>query len=371
MEEQRRAGVISESVSKRDKKRQLIGTRLTRLDSMFKNDRDNFYRNSLHELQGKLSTLQQGVNEEFLNKKNQFEEIRDYELTKLRLWEEYQVKRIETEYKEDLFKAKENHDKMITLIKEKLYDKLQNQIKQLKEDKLLLNLVNGNSWSQAPTNDKSSSTSSNTAALNAVASSLNLTDRRSLRKRELSSRFTTGEADDLSDGGLSTTNASSIANNTNNNGYTSATGKRRRLYSTRYSSNDEMSSGITSGVNNVNGNHNDHTNGSTSNNNQNGSSNNFLKPNSNNNNHQHGANGTSGISSGNDSNLSDKDYDALNSLIMENDDGGASLVLLDKSNSNKPNTRGSHKQFTGLQGLKVEELNEDLNLLRNAIIKKD
>ena len=104
-----------------------------------------FYRNLLHELQNKLATLQQGSNEEFYIKMN-LEEVRDYELTKLRLWEEYQVKRIESEYQEDLNRAKEQHDKMIKLIKEKLYDKLQQQIKHLKEDKFLVNLVNGKSW---------------------------------------------------------------------------------------------------------------------------------------------------------------------------------------------------------------------------------
>ena len=79
------------------------------------------------------------------------------------------------------------------------------------------------------------------------------------------------------------------------------------------------------------------------------------------------------MGSGNESNLSDKDYDALNTLIMGNEDGGVSLVLLDnaQANSNKPNTRGLNKQFTGLQGLKPEELNDDLTLLRNAIVKKE
>jgi len=79
------------------------------------------------------------------------------------------------------------------------------------------------------------------------------------------------------------------------------------------------------------------------------------------------------VGSGNESNLSDKDYDALNTLIMGNEDGGVSLVLLDnaQANSNKPNTRGLNKQFTGLQGLKPEELNDDLTLLRNAIVKKE
>ncbi|ODV81237.1 uncharacterized protein CANTADRAFT_5194 [Suhomyces tanzawaensis NRRL Y-17324] len=327
MDDQRRNGFLGDSLSKRDKKRQQIGSRLAKIELTFSAERDNYYRELLHELQSALATLQQGTNEEFLGKRAELEEQRDYELTKLRLWEEYQVKRIETEYNEDIDKAKDNHNKMIKLIKEKLYDKLLKQIKQLKEDKLLLNLVNANSWN----NSKEDSA---TVALNAAAaaSSLNINDRRSLRKREMSSRFTTGEADDLSDGGIgagSTTagNASSIPN-----GYILAS-KRRRHYATRYSSADEMSSGITSNTG-----HNSRV-------------------------------VAAGPSSGNDSNLSDKDYDALNTLIMDNDDAGPSLVLLDKAG--KPNTRGSHKQFVGPNGLKPEELNEDLAMLKMAIGRKD
>lgn len=334
-------------MSKKDKRRQQLSSRLNKLDNTFLSDKDNFYRGSLHNLQTSLATLQQGNNEEFISKRTELEENRDYELTKLRLWEEYQVKRSEDEYKEDIARAKENHDRVVKLLKEKLYDKLQKQIKQLKEDKLLLNLVNANSWNAVNANDSS------TAALNAMAaaSSLNLNDRRSLRKREISSRFTTGEADDLSDGG----GLFISSHSGHNNGYISAS-KRRRHYATRYSSNDELSSGLTSAGGNGNG----------------GSSGNPSKNN-------HGHNST-GISSGNDSNLSDKDYDALNSIIMGHEEGGmSSLVLLDqspasgsstKNQNGKPNTRGNHKQFIGVQGLKPEELNDDLTLLKNAILKK-
>lgn len=255
-----------------------------------------------------MATLQQGVNEEFMEMKSELEVTRDFELTKLRLWEEYQVKRCEDEYKSDLQIAKENHDKMVKLIKEKLYDKLQNEIKQLKEDKLLLNLVNANSWGNSldPT----------TVALNSIAGST-LNDRRSLRKREFS-RFTSGEAEDLSDGGSGNTTS----------GYFSSNGKRRRHYATRYSSNDETSSVQQS--------------------------------------HNHSKLNQNGLSSGNDSNLSDKDYDALNSIIMNNEDGGVSLILADKRQQGKT-TRNNNKQFVGVQGLKPEELNDDLNLLRGAM----
>lgn len=325
---------------------------MNKLELTFRNDRDIFYRNLLHELQTKLATLQQGTNQEYVAKKIQMEEVRDYELTKLRLWEEYQVKRIETEYNEDLAKAKENHDKMIKLIKEKLYDKLEKQIKQLKEDKMLLNLVNGNLWNVS--HDSPSSTGGgggggggHTLAFDmATAAGFTVSDRRSLRKREMAARFTTGEADDLSDGGGAASGAGGGISNGTNNGYLSASGKRRRLYATRYSSNDEMSSSMASTSTAVPYSKNVNANGG----------------------------GGGGASSGYESNLSDKDYDALNSLIMENDDGGVSLILLDKANgsssSSKPQTRGSNKQFVGPQGLKPEELNEDLTLLRNAIVKK-
>ena len=86
-------------------------------------------------------------------------------------------------------------------------------------------------------------------------------------------------------GGGSADNFSSVYNN---GGYSSA-GKRRRIYATRYSSNDELSSGTTSGM-----------------------------PLNNHSSTRQNGNATSGY----ESNLSDKDYDTLNVLIMENEDGG-------------------------------------------------
>lgn len=328
-------------MNKRDKKRQQIGSRLSKLETTFSDDRNNFYRALLHNLQTTLATIQQGTNEDYRQKKNDLEETRDYELTRLRLWEEYQVKRVEDEYKEDISKAKENYDMMIKLLKEKFYDKLQKQVKQLKEDKLLLNLVNASSWNTGSSQD--STVSALTAA--AAASSINLNDRRSLRKREFHSRFTSGEADDLSDSGLGSSAANAFLRGSGSGagspGYvSSASNKRRRHYATRYLSNDELSSGLTT---------------STGNNYNNGPK-----------------MASAGVSSGNDSNLSDKDYDALNSLIMNNEEGGVSQIFAQSKNSGRPNTRGSNKQFVGVQGLKLEELNDDLKLLRNAIsVKKE
>ncbi|CCG23172.1 hypothetical protein CORT_0D03290 [Candida orthopsilosis Co 90-125] len=351
MEDYKRNGTATDAVSKRDKRRNNIATRLQKLESTFKNDRDIFYRNSLHELQNKLASLQQGTNEEYVTKKTQLEEVRDYELTKLRLWEEYQVKSIEMEYNQALQKAKENHDKMIKLIKEKLYDKLQKQIKTLKEDKYLLNLLNNNSYNHG--NEGGAHRDNETLA---AAMGLNLHDRRSLRKRgEYFGRFATGEMDDLSDGGGGLNG--NISSAQNGSGYISS-GKRRRLHTTRYSSNDEVSSSTAS----AKPWHNGHASSTT----------------------QHSSvyahNRTNGgVNSGYESNFSDKDYDALNSFIMENEDGVKSLIYDGNGlngddgnhNSYKVQTRGSHKQFVGPQGLKPEELNDDLVLLRTAIVKKE
>lgn len=326
-------------MNKKDKRRQQIGTRLSKLETSFVDDRNNFYRAILHNLQTTLATIQHGTNPEYLDKKAELEELRDYELTRLRLWEEYQVKRVDDEYKEEIAKAKQNYDMMIKLLKEKFYDKLLRQVKQLKEDKLLLNLVNASLWNTTNTLDSTV----NALSAAAASSSLNFNDRRSLRKREFHSRFTSGEADDLSDSGLGNSSGNGFlrGSGAGSSGYASASSKRRRHYATRYSSNDELSSGIASASN---------THGSS----------NLVKLASN------------GASSGNDSNLSDKDYDTLNHLIMNNEDGGVLLIFSESKASLRPNTRGSHKQFVGVQGLKPEELNNDLNLLRNATnVKKE
>ncbi len=344
-------------LSKREKRRQQISSRLNKVEVTFHNDRDNIYKLLLQKLQNTLATLQQGTNEEYTERKTDLEEVRDYELTRLRLWEEYQVKRIETEYNEDISKAKTNHDKMIRLIKEKLYDKLGRQVKQLKDDKLLLNLVNANSWKSG---DKGSS--ANGGLIQTL--SISLHERRSLRKRDASLRFG-GDADDYSDDGVHGRfpghGSSGGGGGGSGSGYflaNGANGKRRRHYTTRYSSNDE--SLVAHG----------HDGGAS------------ASGYSSSHNHRSYVHGGS-VSSGYDSNLSDKDYDALNSLIMGNKDGGVLLVLrsgvgdggvsdgagASTTASHARPTRGSSKQFTGLAGLRPEELSDDLALLRTAIKK--
>lgn len=56
-------------LSKRDKRRQQISSRLNKLELTFNNDKDNFYKLLLQNLQNNLATLQQGTNEEFVQKR--------------------------------------------------------------------------------------------------------------------------------------------------------------------------------------------------------------------------------------------------------------------------------------------------------------
>lgn len=346
-------------VSKKDKRKHHIAQRLGKLDDTLMEEKNDLYHGLLHGLQSNLAALQHGTNGDFIQRRNSLEASRDYELTRLRLWEEYQVKRVETEYNEDTAKARESYDTMIKLLKEKFYDKLQRQVKQLKEDKLLLNLVNATSWNTA--NGGTGRDDPHLSALAAASGGglsggssgghasmdMALHDRRSLRKRDFHSRFgTTTDHDDLSDSGAGHSSANGFLRGLGASaGYHSSSTKRRRHYATRYSSNDDMSSGMAS--NPAANLHSGSNNGGLS-----------KLPHAN------------GASSGNDSNLSDKDYDQLNHLIMNNEDG----VILSRASApptNRSATRGSHKQFVGVQGLRTEELNEDLTLLRSVVSKKD
>lgn len=280
-----------------------MGIKVSKHESNFKLEKDFYYRDYANSIQLSLFTLHQNSNDKFLLMKNDLDLDRDYELLRLKLYRDYRIAQVELEYKQDLLRAKDDEEKMIGLIKDKLHEKLTLQINQLKDDKMLLNLVNAALYNGDSFNNDSFN-GLNLAALK----------KRSLRKREISSRFTTGEADDLSDAGTASAKPE-------HSGYISAS-KRRRQYTTRYSSNDEMSSGVNIDKNNIN----------------------ITKS-----------------FSANDSNLSDKDYDAISSLIIKN--GEVSLFNENKT-IGKPNTRGSHRQFAGVNGLKPEELQQDLDLLK-------
>lgn len=189
-----------QEVSRKDKKRMQFEAKVSKIKTSFEKDRDRHYRDRLTLLQNDLTTLHQGNNREFLRSLRDLEEIRDLELVQLRLFEEYRVHRSGLEFQEDIEKTKQDHEKMIKLCKEMLYDSLQKKIKKLQEERLLMDVANSHSYSMDYSRGKyqkqtRSSTHNSTTLSNWDSSpndlsqtesgneTGNATDRRSLRRR--------------------------------------------------------------------------------------------------------------------------------------------------------------------------------------------
>lgn len=202
------------------KRQHAIHARLGKLDEAFRVSKDHYYRHALQQLQSKLSTIHQGTNEQLQETIKDVEEARDYELVELALWEKFQIQRAEFEFESDIRKANDEHDEMVKLVKEKLYANLERQIKQLKEDKVLLDMANSHSYSMESTlHDLHKNTRSTTKELGY------LSDRRSgLRRRN---DYTSNAEDSVNDSG--------------NN---SSTRRRKKQINHQYqSSNDETDTG--------------------------------------------------------------------------------------------------------------------------------
>lgn len=127
---------------KRDKRRQGIALRINYISERFEADRDIHYREMLHTLQSTLSSLHSGTNEEVLEQLADIEEKRDQELTRLNLWESYQIDRTEQEYQREIASANEEYTNLTLLVKERLMARLEAQRKRLREDKALLDIAN-------------------------------------------------------------------------------------------------------------------------------------------------------------------------------------------------------------------------------------
>lgn len=106
-----------------------------------------YYRNRLTSLQTTLTTLHQGNSVEFIRRLRDLEEERDLELVRLRLFEEYRVNRSRIEFQEDIEKTREEHEKIIKLCKERLYESLERKMKKLQEERLLMDVANVHSYS--------------------------------------------------------------------------------------------------------------------------------------------------------------------------------------------------------------------------------
>lgn len=200
-------------ISRKDKRRYNLENKVNKINSSFIADKDLYYKDRLTTLQTNLTTLHQGNNVIFKRKLRDLQESRDFELVKLRLYEEYRVSRSSIEFQEDIEKARNDHEKLVKLCKEKLYSKTELKIKKLKEEKLLMDVANIHSYSMDysrpfyPKNTRSHTTnnginanpnttnnnitsltgsgwdSNNDSATDNTATGATGTDRRSLRRR--------------------------------------------------------------------------------------------------------------------------------------------------------------------------------------------
>lgn len=134
-------------ISRKDKRRYNLENKINKIQTSFLNDKDIYYKDRLTSLQTDLTSLHQGNNLVYQRKLRDLQEDRDFELVKLRLYEEYRVSRSSIEFQEDIDKAKKNHEKLVKLCKEKLYSKIELQIKKLKEEKMLMDVANIHSYS--------------------------------------------------------------------------------------------------------------------------------------------------------------------------------------------------------------------------------
>lgn len=133
-------------ISRKDKRRHILESKVTKIYSGFITNKDTHYKNRLTSLQTNLTTLHQGKNKEFLRSLRDLEEARDLELIRLRLYEEYRVSRSSIEFQEDIEKAKNEHESLVKLCKERLYESIEKRIKSLQEERLLMDVANAHSY---------------------------------------------------------------------------------------------------------------------------------------------------------------------------------------------------------------------------------
>ncbi|OWB58567.1 hypothetical protein B5S28_g4615 [[Candida] boidinii] len=371
---------VTAPVSKKDKRKQQIATKLNKLEEQFQNEKDFYYRESLVKLQYKLSTLHSGENQIFLQKCKDFEELRDSELVRLRLAEEYLVKFVTDEFKKEYETAVNEREELINLVKLKLNEKLFKKIKQLKQDKVLMDMATVN---QSGHHHTSGSTLR-----------YNLTNSHS-------SQYNSQYNDPYNSAGGNGGNGSGAGESNNNGGNNSNVessssllfpGERRsrrthanRRYdshslniansSNAYSNNnaDDSYDSATGGTGTGYGSAGNTTAGNTTR--DAGGAGGYTSTRG-----RRARNARGGAGSGHDSSNNERDGNG-NSASGENSSGSNKRATITDSEelnlflyghdykrrfTDKTFTRHTGKSYTDLQGIKSEELNEDLTLIRNA-----
>ncbi len=172
----------------------------------------------LHQLQWTLATIHQGTNTDFIENLTDLEENRDEELLRLSLQEKYERECVEREFQLSVEQINEEHDRIIKLAKEKLYGKLERQIKRHKEDKALIDVANDHSYFLNSSYSSRSNGNTSETPGSPKLSSFYSHERRNLRKRGLGGL--SSNYDDSGDGGSS----SKQRRTRRTNGYQSGTG---------------------------------------------------------------------------------------------------------------------------------------------------
>ncbi|KAL6929948.1 hypothetical protein ACO0SA_001354 [Hanseniaspora valbyensis] len=141
--------ISNTALKQQRKKRQTMENRIHKMHSKFVSERYQHYQNKLNTLQIKLTAMHELNNEDVqFNRMNRdLEEGRDLELVKLRLYEEYRISRVNKEFQQDIEEAKLEYEKIVTNLKKKLFENVENQIKSLQEEKILLDVANEKNYS--------------------------------------------------------------------------------------------------------------------------------------------------------------------------------------------------------------------------------
>lgn len=163
-------------VSKRDKRRKSIASKVKLMNDNFEQHRDGYFSEIMHRLQVKLLALKKGTDPEYLERVADLEEVRDYRLTELYLWEQYQIEQAQKQYEKETTSVMEAHENMMEIVRQKLKARLENQRKRLAEDRALLNVSSDFSFFATAANPIIPTTRS------AAVAALSGNDRRTLRR---------------------------------------------------------------------------------------------------------------------------------------------------------------------------------------------
>lgn len=181
---------MAQYASKRDRRRFTLQTKLHKLDMQFHADKDFQYREALVDLQYRLSSLHQGDNPQLNQAMADLRDARDYELVRLRLAEEYTVQQINSQFAVQYNAAVQDANRVVALVKQKLHDGLVAKIRQLKEDKALIDIVTSSSNANAGSSSRSTRTNTmgledgNHSGAETSTSFFFSGERRSRRKRD-------------------------------------------------------------------------------------------------------------------------------------------------------------------------------------------